>query len=167
VLRVQVEFTRNKKNLFPAMRIRFHSFPIFIHLGSANDDLGCSYNLEDYEGGQGGNTSQIDGAEQRSARSRTNSCQVLDRLSTKIACTKESIRKEQTARDGEYKQPNPSANLISILMIVSHSRQCEWIFEIGGQRRQTTTPKNQSCFRKEKPKKCAQYFTITEKTGVV
>ncbi|XP_055687075.1 transmembrane and coiled-coil domains protein 2 isoform X3 [Lutzomyia longipalpis] len=30
---------------------------------------------------------------------RTNSCQALDRLNTKIACTKESIRKEQTARD--------------------------------------------------------------------
>ncbi|CAG9806113.1 unnamed protein product [Chironomus riparius] len=30
---------------------------------------------------------------------RTNSLQAIDRLSTKIACTKESIRKEQTARD--------------------------------------------------------------------
>lgn len=33
---------------------------------------------------------------------RINSCQALDRLNTKIACTKESIRKEQTSRDGEY-----------------------------------------------------------------
>jgi hypothetical protein len=32
---------------------------------------------------------------------RTNSIQAIDRLSTKIACTRESIRKEQTARDGE------------------------------------------------------------------
>jgi hypothetical protein len=32
---------------------------------------------------------------------RTNSLQAIDRLITKIACTKESIRKEQTARDGE------------------------------------------------------------------
>lgn len=32
---------------------------------------------------------------------RINSCQALDRLNTKIACTKESIRKEQTSRDGE------------------------------------------------------------------
>lgn len=32
---------------------------------------------------------------------RTNSLQAIDRLSTKIACTKESIRKEQTARDGK------------------------------------------------------------------
>lgn len=30
---------------------------------------------------------------------RSNSYQALDRLNTKIACTKESIRKEQTARD--------------------------------------------------------------------
>ena len=33
---------------------------------------------------------------------RTNSLQAIDRLSTKIACTRESIRKEQTARDGKY-----------------------------------------------------------------
>lgn len=32
---------------------------------------------------------------------RTNSFQAVDRLATKIACTKESIRREQTARDGE------------------------------------------------------------------
>lgn len=32
---------------------------------------------------------------------RTNSIQAIDRLSTKIACTKESIKREQTARDGE------------------------------------------------------------------
>lgn len=32
---------------------------------------------------------------------RTNSLQAIDRLITKIACTKESIRKEQTARDGK------------------------------------------------------------------
>jgi hypothetical protein len=32
---------------------------------------------------------------------RTNSLQAIDRLSTKIACTKESIRREQTARDGK------------------------------------------------------------------
>jgi hypothetical protein len=32
---------------------------------------------------------------------RTNSLQAIDRLTTKIACTKESIRKEQTARDGK------------------------------------------------------------------
>lgn len=33
---------------------------------------------------------------------RTNSIQAIDRLTTKIACTKESIRREQTARDGEW-----------------------------------------------------------------
>lgn len=32
---------------------------------------------------------------------RTNSLQAIDRLTTKIACTRESIRREQTARDGE------------------------------------------------------------------
>lgn len=32
---------------------------------------------------------------------RLSSLQALDRLNTKIQCTKESIRKEQTARDGE------------------------------------------------------------------
>lgn len=36
-----------------------------------------------------------------SRHQRTNSLQALDRLTTKIACTKESIRKEQTARDGK------------------------------------------------------------------
>ena len=34
---------------------------------------------------------------------RTNSIQAIDRLTTKIACTRENIRKEQTARDGEWK----------------------------------------------------------------
>lgn len=32
---------------------------------------------------------------------RTNSLQAIDRLTTKIACTKESIRREQTTRDGK------------------------------------------------------------------
>lgn len=36
-----------------------------------------------------------------SRHQRTNSLQAIDRLTTKIACTKESIRREQTARDGE------------------------------------------------------------------
>lgn len=35
-----------------------------------------------------------------SRHQRTNSLQAIDRLTTKIACTKESIRREQTARDG-------------------------------------------------------------------
>lgn len=35
---------------------------------------------------------------------RINSSQALDRLNTKIACTKESIRKEQTSRDGEERE---------------------------------------------------------------
>lgn len=33
---------------------------------------------------------------------RITSLQTLDRLNTKIQCTKESIRKEQTTRDGKY-----------------------------------------------------------------
>lgn len=36
-----------------------------------------------------------------SRHQRTNSLQAIDRLTTKIACTKESIRREQTARDGK------------------------------------------------------------------
>lgn len=44
-----------------------------------------------------------------SRHQRTNSLQALDRLTTKIACTKESIRKEQTARDGKKN----SAKLVS------------------------------------------------------
>lgn len=36
---------------------------------------------------------------QRRHHQRSNSGQAIDRLNTKIACTKESIRKEQTARD--------------------------------------------------------------------
>lgn len=42
---------------------------------------------------------------------RTNSLQAIDRLSTKIACTKESIRKEQTARDGKL--------IISIIFLIN------------------------------------------------
>lgn len=41
-------------------------------------------------------------AGERTLGSRVNSSQALDRLNTKIACTKESIRKEQTSRDGEW-----------------------------------------------------------------
>lgn len=48
----------------------------------------------------------IDSNKQQSSTSsrghnRTNSLQAIDRLITKIACTKESIRREQTARDGK------------------------------------------------------------------
>lgn len=39
-----------------------------------------------------------------SRHQRTNSLQAIDRLTTKIACTKESIRREQTARDGEHRK---------------------------------------------------------------
>lgn len=41
------------------------------------------------------------GAPSREGRHHRSSSQALDRLNTKIACTKESIRKEQTARDGK------------------------------------------------------------------
>jgi hypothetical protein len=47
---------------------------------------------------------QLTGAHQSTPSSRhhrTNSLQAIDRLTTKIACTKESIRREQTARDGK------------------------------------------------------------------
>jgi hypothetical protein len=35
---------------------------------------------------------------------RTNSLQAIDRLATKISCTKENISREQKARDGKIKQ---------------------------------------------------------------
>lgn len=44
---------------------------------------------------------------------RTNSIQAIDRLSTKIACTKESIKREQTARDGK-KKGKPQSNIYLI-----------------------------------------------------
>lgn len=43
--------------------------------------------------------SNSSGKNHQNHHSRSNSMQAFDRLSTKIACTKESIRKEQTARD--------------------------------------------------------------------
>lgn len=35
---------------------------------------------------------------------RTNSLQAIDRLSTKIACTRDNIKKEQTSRDGKMRR---------------------------------------------------------------
>lgn len=49
-------------------------------------------------GGGGGGGSSV-GSGKHSHHSRSNSMQAFDRLNTKIACTRESIRKEQTARD--------------------------------------------------------------------
>lgn len=42
---------------------------------------------------------------------RTNSLQAIDRLTTKIACTKESIRREQTTRDGKPKEKRKSRKI--------------------------------------------------------
>lgn len=51
---------------------------------------------------------------------RTNSGQALDRLNTKLACTRESIRKEQTARDGEF---------LKFFFVVSKSgKQIDYLF---------------------------------------
>lgn len=47
----------------------------------------------------GGDNSSGGGTSDRHHHHRSNSYQALDRLNTKMACTKESIRKEQTARD--------------------------------------------------------------------
>lgn len=57
------------------------------------EELGYqSFLLDESEG----NTSTL---ERRHHHHRSNSSQAMDRLNTKIACTRESIRKEQTARD--------------------------------------------------------------------
>lgn len=56
---------------------------------------GSTIQLVPSDGGGGSNSS----GKHQNHNSRSNSLQAFDRLSTKIACTKESIRKEQTARD--------------------------------------------------------------------
>uniref|UniRef100_A0A0K8WI53 Transmembrane and coiled-coil domains protein 1 n=2 Tax=Bactrocera latifrons TaxID=174628 RepID=A0A0K8WI53_BACLA len=64
---------------------------------SGNEDL-CyqSFASDEQDGTQVG----ADGSKKHHRRhERTSSLQALDRLNTKIQCTKESIRKEQTARD--------------------------------------------------------------------
>lgn len=74
--------------------INFYNF-----LLSGNEDL-CyqSFASDEQDGTQVG----ADGSKKHHRRhERTSSLQALDRLNTKIQCTKESIRKEQTARDGE------------------------------------------------------------------
>lgn len=50
-------------------------------------------------GGGGGGTMDSNSSSAERHHQRSNSFQALDRLNTKMACTKESIRKEQTARD--------------------------------------------------------------------
>lgn len=63
---------------------------------SGNEELGYqSFASEELEGQF--NTSNV--MERRHHHHRSNSGQAMDRLNTKIACTRESIRKEQTARD--------------------------------------------------------------------
>lgn len=62
---------------------------------SGNEELGYqSFVSDEIEGQLLTNTS-----ERRHHHHRSDSFQAIDRLNTKIACTRESIRKEQTARD--------------------------------------------------------------------
>lgn len=78
---------------------------LFLSLCSlpGNEDL-CyqSFASDDLDGNP--HASLGDGSNKKHHRrhERTSSLQALDRLNTKIQCTKESIRKEQTARDGMY-----------------------------------------------------------------
>lgn len=50
---------------------------------------------------EGGDPNKQQSTTSSRGHNRTNSLQAIDRLITKIACTKESIRREQTARDGK------------------------------------------------------------------
>lgn len=60
------------------------------------EELGYqSFLLDELEG----NTSTMERRHHHRHHHRSNSGQAMDRLNTKIACTRESIRKEQTARD--------------------------------------------------------------------
>lgn len=62
---------------------------------SGNEELGYqSFVSDELEGHMSTST-----MERRHHHHRSNSGQAMDRLNTKIACTRESIRKEQTARD--------------------------------------------------------------------
>ena len=58
---------------------------------------------------------------------RTNSLQAIDRLVTKIAYTKESIRREQTARDGSYNffYSQVSCVTFKIFICYQHFRKCQ------------------------------------------
>lgn len=61
-----------------------------------SEELGYqSFVLDELEG----NTSTMERRHHHHHHHRSNSGQAMDRLNTKIACTRESIRKEQTARD--------------------------------------------------------------------
>lgn len=62
---------------------------------SGNEELGYQSFVSDELEGQLSTSTM----ERRHHHHRSNSGQAMDRLNTKIACTRESIRKEQTARD--------------------------------------------------------------------
>lgn len=71
----------------------FYSVVRFEFIG--NDESTYQSFINDEVEGPGDGTN-----ERQHNHQRSNSYQALDRLNTKIACTKESIRKEQTARYG-------------------------------------------------------------------
>ena len=67
-----------------------------------NEELGYqTFAAEEIEAlvTDGSTAGQLGERTQQHHHQRTNSYQALDRLNTKMACTKESIRKEQTTRD--------------------------------------------------------------------
>lgn len=73
----------------------FSSFHFYI-IRFLAEELGYqSFVLDELEG----NTSTMERRHHHHHHHRSNSGQAMDRLNTKIACTRESIRKEQTARD--------------------------------------------------------------------
>lgn len=60
---------------------------------SGNEDYYSSFVSDEFDGSKK--------LHHRRTHERSSSAQAIDRLNTKIQCTKESIRQEQTARDGE------------------------------------------------------------------
>lgn len=60
---------------------------------SGNEDYYSSFVSDEFDGSKK--------LHHRRTHERSSSVQAIDRLNTKIQCTKESIRQEQTARDGE------------------------------------------------------------------
>lgn len=72
----------------------------FFSRSGANDEISYQqFATDDTDSGGGGGPNDINASAADRTHHRTDSLQALDRINTKMACTKESIRKEQTARD--------------------------------------------------------------------
>ncbi|XP_061390359.1 transmembrane and coiled-coil domains protein 2 isoform X2 [Musca vetustissima] len=86
---------------------------------SLDDICYQSFASDDLDAGQGADTGSSSKKHHR-RHERTSSLQALDRLNTKIQCTKESIRKEQTSRDdnvNEYLKLAASADKQQLIRI--------------------------------------------------